>query len=82
MTLDLPKTAVLLCLPFGRHLLVKGRIDGAVQLVDIGGVDSVLEPVVFGAQPLYRRLVLATLIGVALMQRVVPRPFRSVVTGF
>ncbi|MEQ8745514.1 hypothetical protein [Pyruvatibacter sp.] len=70
MPLDVAQAPFLLRSPFGGHLLVEGRVDGAVELVHIGGVDAVLEPVVFGAQFLDGFLVLAPLVGVAVVKGV------------
>ena len=51
MVLDFPMAAVLCGAPFRRQLLEEGGIDASVVLVDIGGVDAVLEPVACRAQP-------------------------------
>ena len=68
MALDVPEAAVLLGAPFCRHLLEESGVDVAVELVDIGGVDAVLEPVVYAAQALDGGLVLAPLVRMALVQ--------------
>ncbi|MGQ0444915.1 MAG: hypothetical protein ACT4O2_07280 [Beijerinckiaceae bacterium] len=52
----------MLLAPLVRHFLEEGRIDEPVELIDIHGVNALIEALVFGLMPLDRFLVLATLV--------------------
>jgi hypothetical protein len=73
--------AVLLVAPLVRHSLEKGRINEAIELIDVHGVDAILKTLVFGLVAPDRLLVLATLVGMAGVQRVT-HPFENLVIEF
>ena len=75
---DLALAAILLLAPLVRHFLEEGRIDQPVELVDIHGVNAIVQPLAFGLKPLDRFLVLAAFVGVAGVKRVA-HPFQHLV---
>ncbi|MCX7310138.1 MAG: hypothetical protein NTV56_00010 [Alphaproteobacteria bacterium] len=64
--------------PLVRHLVEERRVDQAVELVDIHGIDALLKPPVFGLLALDRLFVFPALISVAGMKRI-PHPFEHVI---
>ena len=69
---------VLLLAPLAGHPAKSGGINDALKFVDISGVNSILELLVFGMKPLDRLLMFTTIIGMACVQRL-SHPFENLV---
>ena len=67
---DVAKALILLGSPISGHIFEEGGIDSAVELIDVGGVNAILEPVVFGAQPFNSSYMFAPFVGMTDMKRV------------
>jgi hypothetical protein len=63
--LDLALAAMLFLPPLVRHLLEERRVYHPIELVDVHGVNAIVQPVVFGLMAPDRFFVVAALVGVA-----------------
>ena len=79
---NLAQAAVLLVAPLVRHALEERRIDQPVELINIHGVNAVIEPLVLSLMALDRLFALAPFVGVAGVKRVVVADTKAQVTGF
>ena len=75
---NLAKATILFRPPLVRHLIEECRIDDAVELVDIHGVNAILKPLVFGLMALDGLLLFPPLDGVAGVKRIT-YPFQHLV---
>ncbi|MFO1153854.1 MAG: hypothetical protein U1E42_09370 [Rhodospirillales bacterium] len=78
MALDIAEAAGLLLAPLPGHFVEEVAADLAVEFVDVHGIDTGLQAIVFRAEALDRLLVLAVLVGVAGVQRLA-HPFQRLV---
>ena len=69
MTLDVPCTTRLLVTPLGPHSVIKVLRHPPVELIDIHGVNSLLQPISLLLKPGDSLGVLALLVGAAVLQR-------------
>jgi hypothetical protein len=67
---DLAQAAILSCRHWVDIFSKKAAVDDAVELVNIHGVDPLLQPLVFGLMAPDRLLVFAALVGVGCVQRI------------
>ncbi|WP_309774556.1 hypothetical protein [Nitrobacter vulgaris] len=75
---DLALAAFLLFAPLVRHFFEEGRIHQSVELIDIHGVNAIVQPLRFRFKPPDRFLVLAAFVGVAGVERIA-HPFQNLV---
>ena len=73
-----PAGSDLLLPPLVLHPLEERRVDEPVELVDIHGVNALVEPILFGLVAPDRLLVFATLVGVTGVQRIA-HPFKHLI---